>query len=104
MSKETTTRQPLAMIADEAIEQISYDKEHATWLAALMSAIGTQLAHGRGMPQARIERAQALASLGQYLAEDLANYTDCRIGDLQKQLCAAEDLDRTLEAREVGHE
>ena len=32
-----------------------------------------------------MSRAQDLASLGQYLADDLANYMDCRASELQEQ-------------------
>lgn len=92
MSKPITTRRSLAVIADEAIEQIGYDREHARWLAALISTIGTQLDHGCGIPEVRIERVKDLANLAQYLADDLANYTETRIADLQQQLNDAEEL------------
>lgn len=81
--KTTATRQPLAMIADDAIEQLRYDREQANWLAALMRAIGTDLktgAHG----------AAALAGLGQYLADDLTNYIDRQVAHLQDALNTAE--------------
>lgn len=86
MSKADTN---LAMITDDAIEQVRYGKEHARWLAALMTAIHRELEPSPALLEARASRVQDLASLGQYLADDLANYMDCRADELQKQADAA---------------
>jgi len=86
MSKADTN---LAMITDDAIEQVRYGKEHARWLAALMTAIHRELEPSPALLEARASRVQDLASLGQYLADDLANYMDCRAEELQRQADAA---------------
>ncbi|KWR74862.1 hypothetical protein [Pseudomonas sp. PI1] len=86
------SRPELAHIADDAIEQIRYDQCHAKWLAALACAIQGELEYGEAMLEARARRAMDLAGLAQYLADDLANYTDCRATELQNQLDAAETL------------
>ncbi|MBN3965827.1 hypothetical protein IMW75_11110 [Pseudomonas gregormendelii] len=83
MNKKISPRKSLAVIANEAIEQLRCDKEQASWMEALMRAIRADLktgAHG----------AAALAGLGQYLACDLANYIDCQVEQLQRALDAAE--------------
>ncbi len=82
MSKATTD---LAAITDDAIEQVRYAKEHARWLAALMTAIHRELEPSPAILEARVSRVQDLASLGQYLADDLANYMDCRASELQEK-------------------
>lgn len=79
----------MANIADDAIEQIRYGKEHARWLAALMTAIQGELAHSPALLECRANRAKDLASLGQYLADDLANYMHSRADELQQQADAA---------------
>lgn len=73
----------MASIADDAIEQVRYAKEHARWLAALMTAIHQGLEPSHALLEARVSRAQDLASLGQYLADDLANYMDRCASELQ---------------------
>lgn len=75
----------MASVADDAIEQVRYGKEHARWLAALMTAIHRELEPSPALLEARVSRAQDLASLGQYLADDLANYMDRCASDLQAQ-------------------
>ena len=75
----------MASIADDAIEQVRYAKEHARWLAALMTAIHRELEPSPSLLEARASRVQYLASLGQYLADDLANYMDCRASELQEK-------------------
>lgn len=75
----------MASIADDAIEQVRYAKEHARWLAALMTAIHQGLEPSPALLEARVSRAQDLASLGQYLADDLANYMDRCASELQAQ-------------------
>ena len=75
----------MASIADDAIEQVRYGQEHARWLAALMTAIHRELEPSPALLTARASRVQDLASLGQYLADDLANYMDCRASELQEQ-------------------
>ncbi len=82
MSKATTD---LAAITDDAIEQVRYGKEHARWLAALMTAIHRELEPSPALLEARASRVQDLASLGQYLADDLANYMDRCADELQQQ-------------------
>lgn len=79
----------LAVITDDAIEQVRYGKEHARWLAALMTAIQGELAHSPALLECRANRAKDLASLGQYLADDLANYMHSRADELQQQADAA---------------
>lgn len=73
----------MASIADDAIEQVRYAKEHARWLGALMTAIHGELEPSPALLEARASRVQDLASLGQYLADDLANYMDCCASELQ---------------------
>ena len=75
----------MASIADDAIEQVRYAKEHARWLGALMTAIHRELEPSPALLEARASRVQDLASLGQYLADDLANYMDCRASELQEK-------------------
>ena len=75
----------MASIADDAIEQVRYGQEHARWLAALMTAIHLELEPSPALLKARARRVQDLASLGQYLADDLANYMDCRASELQEK-------------------
>ena len=75
----------MASIADDAIEQVRYAKEHARWLGALMTAIHGELEPSPALLEARASRVQDLASLGQYLADDLANYMDCRASELQEK-------------------
>jgi len=75
----------MGRIADDAIEQVRYAKEHARWLAALMTAIHRELEPSPALLEARASRVQDLASLGQYLADDLANYMDRCASDLQAQ-------------------
>lgn len=82
MSKATTD---LAAITDDAIEQVRYGKGHARWLAALMTAIRRELEPGPALLECRVSRAQDLASLGQYLADDLASYMHSRADELQQQ-------------------
>ncbi|WP_048330244.1 hypothetical protein [Stutzerimonas stutzeri] len=79
----------MASIADDAIEQVRYGKEHARWLAALMTAIHRELEPSPALLEARASRVQDLASLGQYLADDLANYMHSRADELQQQADAA---------------
>lgn len=75
----------MGRIADDAIEQVRYAKEHARWLGALMTAIHGELEPSPALLEARVSRAQDLASLGQYLADDLANYMDRCASELQAQ-------------------
>jgi len=75
----------MASIADDAIEQVRYAKEHARWLGALMTAIHGELEPSPAILEARVSRAQDLASLGQYLADDLANYMDRCASELQEK-------------------
>lgn len=86
MSKAATD---LAVITDDAIEQVRYGKEHARWLAALMTAIRRELEPSPALLECRARRVQDLAGLGQYLADDLANYMECRAEELQQQADAA---------------
>jgi len=86
MSKADTN---LAMVTDDAIEQVRYAKEHARWLAAPMTAIHRELEPSPALLEARVSLVQDLASLGQYLADDLANYMNTRAEELQRQADAA---------------
>jgi hypothetical protein len=79
-----TTHDSLAEIADDALEFVRYGKDQTRWLAALMKSIQLDLKHNKGMG------VKDLASLGQYLGQDCANYLDEHAGKLQSQLDAAE--------------
>lgn len=61
----------LAMVAEEAIEQVRYSREQARWLDAVVKSIHDVLEGGRADVGVRISRAQDLASLASYLAFDL---------------------------------
>ncbi|HCE9244457.1 hypothetical protein [Pseudomonas aeruginosa] len=74
---------PLERIADDAVEAVSYGREQTQWLAALAAAIRLDLLHGKGI------HAEALACLANYLAGDCANYLDCEVERLRKELDAA---------------
>ncbi len=90
-------------IARDGLDAIEYAKEHALWLSALTATIHEQV--GKGMTIAGVERVRALASLGQYLADDCAGYL-CSEGErLTRELDAADaesqaaaDLDAALSA------
>lgn len=82
--KAKTDNVSLSVIAGDALEFVQYGKDQARWLAALMTSIQLDLKHNKG----RI--AVDLASLGQYLGEDCANYLDVHAGKLQSQLDVAE--------------
>ncbi|HHF0608844.1 TPA: hypothetical protein ACPH4Z_002202 [Pseudomonas aeruginosa] len=88
--QQTAARTKFAQIADEGIEQIRYDQCHARWLAALMTAIHHELDRGTALLECRVSRAKDLASLGQHLGDDLANYTDSRVAELQAEFDLAE--------------
>lgn len=83
MTISHTPVRAIRCIADEAIEQIRCDQEHARWLAALASAIHLELNHSKTLTESRVARAKDLAGLAQYLADDLTNYLDCRAKELQ---------------------
>jgi len=70
-------------IADEAIETLGYGREHSTWLSALMVAIRLDAEHNKG------RRVADLATLGQHLASDCANYLDTQASELRRELEAA---------------
>lgn len=76
----------LTHLTDDCLNQIATDHECALWLDALFHAISTELKHSPALLEARIERVKALAGLGEYLANDLGNYTDTRARDLRQQL------------------
>ncbi|HDP4807087.1 hypothetical protein [Pseudomonas aeruginosa] len=79
-------------IADDAIEQLRCSHQQARWMAALMTAIHTELDLNPAMLEARVARAKDLASLGEYLSMDLANHTDCRVEELQAALDQSEGM------------
>lgn len=83
-------RNPLASIADEGIEHARYCQEHARWLEAVACSIHEALDGGKAGLEARVRHAKELASLANYLACDLTNYSDSRAATLQQQLDAAE--------------
>jgi hypothetical protein len=83
-------RNPLASIADEAIEQVSYSKEQARWLDVVATSICDALDGGKACLEARVAHARVLAGLASYLANDLSVYSANRADDLQRQLDAAE--------------
>jgi len=71
-------------IADEALEAVRCGKEHAKWIGALMTSICLDVKHNEG------RRVDDLAALGQYLADDCANYQDSEAERLQRELDALE--------------
>jgi hypothetical protein len=75
---------PTDAIADEAIETLGYGREQSTWLSALMVAIRLDAEHNQG------RRVTDLATLGQHLASDCANYLDTQASDLRRELDAQE--------------
>ncbi|EOE7413477.1 hypothetical protein [Pseudomonas aeruginosa] len=77
-----STRIP-GLIAD-AVEAVSYGREHARWLAALAIATRLDLKHNEG------REAMELASLAHYLAGDCHNYLDCEVERLRKEIDGAE--------------
>lgn len=89
-----------------ALDVIEYAKGHARWLAALAATIQEQV--GTDMTVASAERIRALASLGQYLADDCAGYMTSEGERLTRELDAADaaaveaqaaaDLDMALAA------
>lgn len=83
-------RNPLAVIADDAIEHARYSAEQARWLEAVAYSIHESLEGGRANLEARLHHAKALASLANYLAHDLSGYSANRAADMQKQLDATE--------------
>ncbi|MFT0517693.1 hypothetical protein [Pseudomonas faucium] len=82
--KAKTANVSLSNIAGDALEFVRYGKDQTRWLAALMTSIQLDLTYNKG------RTAIDLASLGQYLGEDCANYLDDHAGKLQSQLDAAE--------------
>ncbi|WP_425317637.1 hypothetical protein [Pseudomonas nitroreducens] len=90
MSRSNTLTSKLTAIANDGIEEIRNCHHHARWLAALMTAIHHELDRGPAILECHVSRAKDLASLGQYLGDDLANYTDCRAEELQSKLDSAE--------------
>jgi hypothetical protein len=75
----------LAEIAEDALDFVRYGKKQSRWLAALMKSIQLDLEHNKG------RAAKDLASLGQYLGDDCANYLDEHVKTLQTQLDAVKD-------------
>ncbi|SEI82411.1 hypothetical protein SAMN04244579_02125 [Azotobacter beijerinckii] len=71
-------------VADEAVETLGYGREQSTWLSALMTAIRLDAEHNQG------RRVADLATLGQRLASDCANYLDTQASDLRRELDAQE--------------
>jgi len=71
-------------IADEAVETLGYGREQSTWLSALMVAIRLDAEHNQG------RRVADLATLGQHLASDCANYLDTQASGLRRELEAQE--------------
>lgn len=89
--KKVTERNSLAMIADDAIEQIQCARHHGRWLSALMASIrDTLTSSGPACLEVRVSRAEDLASLGQYLADDMTGFLSDQEDALQQQLTAAE--------------
>lgn len=69
-----------AQTADEALELLRATKERINHMKALFSAIKADFKHGRSL------NIEELADLGGFLGYDWANYVDCQVDDLQKQL------------------
>lgn len=75
-------------IADDAIEFVEYGKNYSCWLAALMTAISNELdgCAGKDKATTRLSTAQALASLGAFLAQDCESYLEHHAGNLRREL------------------
>ncbi len=69
-----------AQTADDALELLRATQERINHMKALFSAIKADFKHGRSL------NIEDLADLGGFLGYDWANYVDCQVGDLQRQL------------------
>lgn len=69
-----------AQAANNALELLRATKERINHMRALFSAIKADFKHGRSL------NIEELADLGGFLGYDWANYVDCQVEDLQKQL------------------
>jgi len=74
------TNSTVLNIAEDALEFMQYGHDHLKWLTALMKAIQLDAEHNHG--KGSID----LASLGQHLSSDCADYLDCQTKELQSQL------------------
>lgn len=83
MSKTMSELQAQIALTGDALDQLRYDRDQVFWLEALMRAISDDLKSGS-------HGAAALASLGQYLACDLANYIDRQVAHFEDAQDAAE--------------
>lgn len=70
-------------IAGDAIESLGFGEQHSRWLSALMVAIDADITRGYG------RKAKELASLGQYLADECANYLERERERLHRELSTA---------------
>ncbi|GAB3471340.1 hypothetical protein [Azotobacter salinestris] len=71
-------------VADDALDVVGFGREQSIWLSALMVAIRLDAEHNKG------RRVADLATLGQHLASDCANYLDTQASDLRRELDAQE--------------
>ena len=69
-----------AQTADDALELLRATQERINHMKALFSAIKADFKHGMSL------NIEDLADLGGFLGYDWANYVDCQVEDLQKQL------------------
>lgn len=76
--------QPIARIADEALELLRATHERISNMRVLFNAITKDLKHGKS------HDIEELASLGSFLGYDWANYVDSEVEQMQKALDAAE--------------
>ena len=76
--------QPIARLADEALELLRATHERISNMRVLFNAITKDLKHGKS------HDSEELASLGSFLGYDWANYVDSEVEQMQKALNAAE--------------
>ena len=76
--------QPIAHLADEALELLRATHERINNMRVLFNAITKDLKYGKS------HDIEELASLGSFLGYDWANHVDSEVEQMQKALDAAE--------------
>lgn len=89
MSK-ATKRSHLVAAADDTIENIQCRAVYAKWLGALAYTIHSTLEDGKAGIDVRADRAKELASLAQFLADDMTHDLERDAAELQAAIGAAE--------------
>lgn len=69
----------MATTAIDAYDLVTYSQEYGSWLSALMRSIKLDTKHNEG------RNTEALARLGQYLADDLQNYMSCEAERIKQE-------------------